>query len=377
MKILYVISSIDISAGGPSKSVSDLAVNMMKAGQDVTLITGDSPDPYLIESNKEGLKIRFVKSESFKRILNSSQASSEFDLLHGHGLWQLPVHYMSSFARNRKIPYIISPRGMLEPWALNNGRLKKRIALWGYQRKDIDLANCLHATSLLEAGNLRKFGIENPVAIIPNGLDLSEYQLTKTEFKKEKKKVFFFSRIHPKKGIEVLIEAWQNLNITFRKDWNVEIAGNGDEKYILTLKKLISNSGLDGEIEVSGPKYGESKYMAFSQADLFVLPTYSENFGLVIAEAMAFSIPVITTKGTPWEEINTYNAGCWIDIGVEPLVEALEKMLGLSDSERSLIGLNGRKLVEKNYSIGSTVSKMGILYEWVLKGGKRPEFLYK
>jgi glycosyltransferase involved in cell wall biosynthesis len=377
MKILYVIPSIDISAGGPSKSVCDLAVNMVKLGHNVTILTYVSPTPYMIDSSIKDLRVIHVKKFLFCKELHLLNESDEFDLFHGHGLWQFPVHMMARYAREKKIPYIISPRGMLEKKALKSRKIKKNLALWGYQRKDLEYAKCLHATSSDEANNLIKMDFGNQTAFIANGIDLSELPLRNWTEKTGKKTCLFLSRVHPQKGIEMLIESWSRVDKSLRKNWIIEIVGNGDKAYINSLQKLIKNKNLSNEIGIMGPRYNNLKLATYHHADLFVLPTYFESFGNAIAEALACGIPVITTKGTPWEEINTQNAGCWIDIGVEPLVEALEKMMSLSDSERNLIGLNGRKLVEKNYSIGSTVSRMGILYDWVLNGGKKPEFLYE
>jgi len=133
---------------------------------------------------------------------------------------------------------------------------------------------------------------------------------------------------------------------------------------------------LSKEIRIIGPQFGESKLATYHRADLFVLPTYSENFGIVVAEALSCGIPVITTKGTPWEELNSCNAGWWIELGVEPFVEALKQSMQLSDEERQVMGQNGRSLVEEKYSIESVAAKMIRLYTWILKGGEKPEFVY-
>lgn len=186
----------------------------------------------------------------------------------------------------------------------------------------------------------------------------------------------FLSRIHPKKGIEMLIEAWLRLDPRIKTGWQIEIAGNGDPIYIETLQRTIDEKGLRKEIQIIGPQFGEDKLATYQCADLFVLPTYSENFGIVVAEALACGIPVITTKGTPWEALNTRNAGWWIDIGAEPLVKALKQAMKLSEQELQQMGQNGRKLVEENYSIESVASKMVRLYDWILKGGEKPEFVY-
>ncbi|TDN98223.1 glycosyltransferase [Sunxiuqinia elliptica] len=374
MKILHIVASIDINKGGPSKSVSDLSLNQSKLNYDTSIITTPSPNPYI--SISSDVHLNFIEKLSYKKILNEIANHGKYDILHGHGIWLPPVHNMAKVARKNNLPYIITPRGMLEPWALNAGKWKKKLALMIYQRKDLANAACIHATAKMEAENIRKLGFRNPIAIIPNGIDLSEFPLKKLQSKKEKKTILFLSRIHPKKGIEILIEAWQQLNETLKQGWLIEIAGNGDYKYISSLNHLIQERGLHKEIKIIGPQFGTAKLETYSRADLFVLPTYSENFGIVVAEALACGVPVITTKGTPWEELNNYNAGKWIDIGVEPLKETLNKFLALSDEDRSIMGKNGRKLIEQNYSIEQVASKMIDLYKWILGQSQKPDFIY-
>lgn len=375
MKTIHVVPSLDLSCGGPSKSVSDLALNQALQTEHVTIFTIESENPYLKESPVSILQLKFVKQTSFNQSLILFLNENKFDILHGHGIWQMPVHNMSYWARKKNISYIISPRGMLEPWALNQGKWKKKFALALYQRNDLAYASCIHATAKMEAENIRKLGFTNPIAVIPNGIDLAEFPLKTPWERHSPKTLLFLSRIHPKKGIEILVEAWSLLDPVLRADWKVEIAGNGEEAYIQSIQKLIKEKGLSSEIEIIGPLFGEGKFAAYHRADLFVLPTYSENFGIVIAEALACGVPVITTKGTPWEELNTFEAGWWIDIGSNPLKEALENALGLSESERKSMGLAGRKLIEDKYSIQAVARQMMELYQWVLGEKQRPEFV--
>lgn len=376
MQICHVISSIEKNSGGTSM-YEQLLLNELVKKTAVSLVTIKSRNPLPIDDK---IKLHFAKSsfpyfQVYSSELKNTLDSCKFDLFHGNGLWQYPVHSMVKAALIKNKPYIISPHGMLRPWALERSKLKKKIALKLYQRRDLVNASCLHATSQIEALEMKDLGFKNPIAIIPNGIDLSEHPIRFKKFQSSQKTILYLSRIFPKKGLEELITAWSQVEKNNRQDWKIKIAGNGEEKYISELKSLITEKNLDNDIEFIGPKFGKEKAEAFNIADLFVLPTHGENFGMAIAEALACGVPVITTKGAPWEELNTHNAGWWIDIGVEPLVKVLTEAMKLNDNERMQMGLNGRKLVEENYSIDSVAQKMIQLYEWILYKTEKPEFV--
>jgi glycosyltransferase involved in cell wall biosynthesis len=381
MKILHTISGLNISSGGPSLSVYLLVKELRAQGIDAEILcfdTEDSKDNLIstedfIKTIKASSSIKLGYSKNFLKFL---QDNAIYDIYHGHGLWQMPIHFMAKVAKKKNKPYIITPRGMLRPWALEQSKWKKKIALWLYQTIDLQNAVCLHATSKLEADEIRCLGFNNPIAVIPNGIDLSDYSTKQNRFQMPKKKILYLSRVFPKKGLEFLIEAWSLLSKSDRDNWEIIIAGNGDAKYIDKLNQLILSRKLENEIKFVGPKYGQDKIITFNKAEIFVLPTIGENFGMVVAEALACGLPVITTKGAPWEELITKNAGWWVDSGVEPLVKALTEAMLLSDYERKQMGLNGRKLVEENYSIESVAKKMIQLYEWVLYKKEKPEFVY-
>ena len=379
MKISQVVTSIDISTGGPARSVTHLISNLCKNFSDkiVTLDTLKSDKPIINDFEECNAKVRFNAQVGvgYSKELKSNLEQSEQDLFHGQGIWQMPVHQMAKIARKKRVPYIITPRGMLEPWSLEQSKLKKKIAFFLFQHKDLKKAACLHATALSEAESIRKLGYKNPIAVIPNGINLDEFPPYNKE-KKEKKKILFLSRIHPKKGIELLFEAWDQLTKDQKNNWEVEIIGNGDKSYINQLKELLKAKGLAKEIIIKDPVFGQDKVKAYQSADLFVLPTYSENFGIVIAEALACNVPVITTKGTPWEDLEKENCGKWIAIGLEPLRLSLIEMMNKSDEELILMGVNGRKLIEKKYSMLSVAKQMERLYNWIVnKEVSKPNFV--
>lgn len=243
---------------------------------------------------------------------------------------------------------------MLEPWIMANNPWKKKLRFF-YTKKAIHRAAHIHATAQMEADNIKELGFSNPISIIPNGINLSEVKEVKTIY--GTKKMVFLSRIHPKKGIELLLEAWRN---TDTKGWTLEIAGNGEAVYIETL----TQSAKDLEnVHFIGPQYGEAKWDFLRSADVMVLPTYSENFGIVVAEALAVGVPVITTKGTPWEDLERHKCGWWIELSVSNLKRCLEEVIKTSQDHIKTMGANGQSLIKDKYDIKAVAKNMSELYK--------------
>lgn len=377
MKIAHCIASIDKNSGGTTTACIDLIEQLKTRLDRVYLYTLMSENTVLYSVENGGVFFSEPSFMGYSRELNKELRLHEVDVFHGHALWNLPIHQMAVIARKKSVPYIMSIHGMLEPWSLKQSVLKKTLAMALYQKKDLMMAFCLHATAMMEVNNIRKLGLKKPIALIPNGINISEYPLKDYSIKKDKRKILFLSRIHPKKGIEYLINAWERLQEQLKQNWEVEIAGNGDSDYINALNDLIKEKNLQNQIRIVGPKFGKDKTVIYHSADLFVLPTYSENFGIVIAEALASGVPVITTTGTPWEELEKYQAGKWIDINEESLANAMSFLMNKNKEELKNMGLNGRKLIEENYSIESVAEKFVMLYQWVITGKNKPNFVYK
>lgn len=343
MKVLHVISSVDESTGGPARSVPQTCIELAKLGVQIEIIAQPSPNPVSIQEIPN-LKVTFYTNrELIQFAKNLSRAN--YDLVHLQHIWTPYISIMANAARKKGIPYIITPRGMLEPWIMDRNPWKKKLAMRLYQRKDLKKASLLHATAEMEAENIRRLGFTNPIAVIPNGIDLSNLPAPKTIY--GRKKVVFLSRIHPKKGIELLLEAWNQIQIA---DWTLEIAGDGEPDYIESIKKKIDSLALKS-VKLVGPKYGEEKWNFIKSADIFVLPTYSENFGIVVAEALAMGVPVITTQGTPWQELETFYCGWWIDLSLETLKEALTEAILINPKDLNSKGGIGIDLISKKYDI--------------------------
>jgi glycosyltransferase involved in cell wall biosynthesis len=277
-------------------------------------------------------------------------------------------HIAARVARELDIPLVVSPRGMLEEWALAYRGWKKRLAWQWYQAADLHSAQAFCATSHEEARQLRELGFSQPIAVIPNGIDMPQ-RTAPGPAKIGDRKVLFLSRIHPKKGLLDLVEAWAALRPA---GWQLIIAGPDEDGYTKVVKAAVVEAALDGAVHFLGEVSGEEKQRLWQQADLFVLPTYSENFGIVIAEALAWRIPVITTRGAPWSDLIDWKCGWWIDQGEEALRTALASAIRLSDAERQAMGENGSRLVQEKFDWAGIARDMAAFYRWLLGVGQRP-----
>lgn len=377
MRVCILIHSIDKKDGGPSRSVPILARGLSQVGLDVTLMAVKSEDMNLHAVEGVGIKTIIIDKNISKSELQKLLVDGHFDLIHFQMIWIPIYHYAAQICRKHHIPYMITPRGTLEPWCYNDKniakRIKKKVAMAVYQFNDIQKASAILATAKMEADNLRKIGFTNPISVVANGIDVSEYKCrTEDDKTSVKKQILFLSRVHPKKGIEYLIDAWQTLHAKFQ-DWNVVIAGNGEESYIQQLNGLITQKGLQNCVTIVPPVFGEEKHKLYCESSLFVLPTHSENFGMVIAEAMSCGVPVITTNGTPWQELNELDLGWCIDLSLENLVEALTEALELGTDVLFEKGQKCSKHVYDTYQYTQVAAKNKLTYEWILGKGEKPE----
>lgn len=360
MKIIHVVGTLDESAGGPSRSVSHSCQQLAKMGISIDLVARPSKNPVDINES-HFLKVHYL---SKLQLINFgiSLSNEDVKIVHLQHVWDPYIHIMARICRLKGIPYIITPRGMLEPWIMEQNPWKKRLGMFFYQRNDLNKAKLIHATCSMEKTNIQKLGIKNTIKIISNGIEISKFSPIRPTKVINPRKILFLSRIHKKKGIEFLINAWSKIDGKLKQNWVIEIVGNGDPDYIALLKQIIIENELESEITILPPIFSNNKLRAFRESSIFVLPSYSENFGIVVAEALASFTPVITTTGTPWEELKTHNSGWWIEIGTNPLLESLEKAITLSDEEILKMGENGRKLVEKNYSIEFVANQLSKMY---------------
>ena len=388
MKVLTFLTSISLKGGGPSRSVPMLVKGLAEVGVDITFMTVRSDDMNTHALKGTDAKLKILEPEYTLQDLEAFISEEKFDIIQAQSMWDLRYHKLKKLADKYHIPYIITPRGMLEPWSLSQKRWKKKLALMFYQMKDLNSSACIFATAEMEAQHIRDLGVKVPISVIPNGIETDGYAC-RTSLECVKNQVLFLSRIHVKKGIELLIDAWQNLREDF-SDWKLLVVGNGEEEYIITLKQRVKDKGLDECIKILPPVFGEAKYQLYSESALFVLPSFSENFGMVIAEAMSCGVPAITTTETPWELLNgdcttmgasldmlgdAKRTGWCIDLSIENLEKALREAMSMDSKELYEMGQRGSRMINENFNYRSVAQKTKSLYEWIVVGGDKPTFV--
>lgn len=381
LSVFQTVPDLYLKSGGPSISVVELNNHLNKTDTVSACVFSQCVEESLINRCVNTNHSSFSLGTPFTTKLGFPLAFDLYknikhrapDFVHNHGMWHGVNFFSSILASHFNIPYIIQPHGMLEPWALNFNRTKKLFAIHLYQRRLLNKASGFVATSEMEYHNLRSLRLDQPIAVIPNGITgLDKRPQRRMTALNRQRNLLFLSRIHPKKGLLNLLQAWASIDT---KGWVLNIAGPAEGKYLEVVLAEISRLGIDNSVTYLGELYGDAKTSAYTNADIFVLPTFSENFGIVVAEALQHGIPVITTKGTPWADIESCRAGWWIDIGVDPLRKALLEGITLSDEDREAMGNRGYQLVQR-FDWSNIALSMADFYQWLKHRGSRPGHVF-
>ena len=356
LKVLHCIHSLNANDGGPARSVPALADAEATNGAEVRVWSRQTPTIDL----EEYRSAQFVTGD----LHGLMSANWTPDLIHDHGVWLPSNHLSAKLARHNHVPRVVSPRGMLEPWCLQHHRYRKHFAWKLYQRRDLQSCTALHATSEEEAAQFRRLGLKQRIILFPNGVSLPGlHDPQPLETRSMRREIVFLSRIHPKKGLLNLIEAWKRVA---RNEWLLRIVGSDESGHRREIEAAITQNALADTVVVNDPVYSHKKWDLLHNADLVILPSFSENFGIVVAEALAVGTPVITTTGTPWENVLTERCGWYVEPNVQSLSVALQDAMDKSQCELKDMGERGGRWMRREYAWGDIGKNMLGAYEWLL-----------
>lgn len=370
MRLVHVVPHVDDEAAGPSYSVPSLCEALAARGHEVELscLAARQPIPGVrVDVHPQWpILTRFAISTSHARALRRKAA--EVDIVHNHSLWSMVNVASGWVVPGQHAKLVTSPRGTLSRWALDRRRNVKRV-LWPLQRRVLARADLLHATSEAEYADIRRLGFRAPVAVVPNGIDLPAMPLHRVET--PIRTLLFLGRIHPVKGIDRLLQSWKALEGA-HPDWRLVIVGRGEPVHERQARELVGSLALS-RVEFVGPRYGSGKSDAYFEADLFVLPSHSENFGMAVAEALAHGCPAVVSRGAPWAGLESERCGWWVDHDVTSLAAALRQAMSLQQGKLAEMGARGRLWMERDYGWNSVAQRMEEAYRWTLGTGPAPQ----
>lgn len=381
MKILHVVESLRQNAGGAAEIVPLIAEEQKKLGATVTLVTLASDD--YSETTRHavasGVQLRtYIRSKIVPGILGFSLRYvrelggliREADVVHVHGLWQFFGWWAVVCTLWFEKKLVMQPHGSLEPERLKISRFKKKIVGGLVDCPLLKKADCVLTTAESEREHVCQYGLERSrVKVIPLGLHAEPYVqsrpdptlLAKLGADVHKRHVLYFSRITPIKGLDLLAQAWKSLT-SFHAEWQLLVVGPDDRGFTEEVKRLYADLLPSESYVIAGPVYGEAKFALLKSCNAFVLPTRSENFSLAVGEAMASGLPVVCTRGAPWEIVECVGAGYWVEISAEAIADGLKKVMNADEAQRRTMGQAGLQCIAHDFAWPAIAQRMLELY---------------
>ncbi len=401
VQYLHVLGALSERGAGVAKAVWDLVFAQARLIQKqglVHLVGLNDPDWSGQKPNGEGISLHAARywgplsfgfAPSLNRILREYAFSAS--LLHSHGLWGYPNWVAASFARRMRHPLVISTHGMLSPEALRHSQWKKWPAYRLIEKRDLSRASCLLAASPREAADIAKLNLGSPVAVIPFGIRADEFpdpreepsQELEREWEallqrnpdwREKRLLLFLGRLHPIKAPDQLLDVWAEIADQF-PDAHLIFAGPDQLGMLERLTARVRRNDLAARVSFLSSVTGITKVALLRKATLLILSSRSENFGMVVLEALASGTPVLASDRTPWEILQAAGAGWNYPFGVEGLRSKLETILSSPPEQLRATGLKGRQLTERDFAWDSLARKTLELYSWIQSHGRKPDFV--
>lgn len=381
MKIVHTVANIDEEASGPSYSVPSLVAALNRRGHYAEVVTVSSKGlTSALDAPVQSFEADEVFPAPLKRLGRSRQMkryieASDAEIFHAHGLWMMSNIYPARKVAGTGTPLVLAPRGMLGRDALKFSKPVKNLFGVLYQNRALQAVSCFHATAQSELEDIRAFGLKQPVAIVPNGIDLPTLDNRPVTPGGHSPYILSLGRVHPKKALDRLISAFASVADEFA-GWRLRIVGPSEGGYAQTLEAQAKELGLSDRVSIERPVFGEAKIALMQQAEIFALSTLHENFAMTVAESLAVETPVISTKGAPWSGLEPHGCGWWIDHGIEPMAGALRKALALSNDQRQAMGAKGRRWMNREFGWAGIAAEMEQVYHWLLKAGQKPDFVH-
>lgn len=384
IKIAMLTPTASLSDGGPPTALRALCQAMHRSPAISIQVFALDRDA---DSDRVGwgdvpvhlLPVQGPRSFGYSRSLQAALRDSDADVLHVHGLWMYTSIAAKQWARHTRKPYVISPRGMLDSWALANHGWKKQIAMRAYEDAHLRHAACLHALCESESQSIRALGLQAPICRIPNGAALPDGAMPrpgwKAQLPADARVLLYLGRLTPKKGPAHLIRAWANGRppAPASSPWHLVFVGSGPEAYCEELKALAAGLGVGETVHFTGPLYGPDKAAAFAAADAFILPSFSEGMPNAALEAWAHGLPSLLTPQCNLPEGFEHGAAIAIEPNELAIANGLRRLTGMTDDERRAMGDRGRALVVNRFSWSVVAAELEAVYLWLLGLQPRPE----
>jgi glycosyltransferase involved in cell wall biosynthesis len=376
MKVGFLVSSISREAGGMFHSVRGLAKAVASTNTTVSVFGISDPNSAVDLMKWSPLSVHALQPQfrawGYSNQLVPALLATEINILSVHGLWKYCSVASRRWHRRTGRPYIVHPEGMLESWALRNGRWKKRIASLLYENEHLRRAACLRALSEAEAQSIRACGLRSPICVIPNGVDLPDLRESNVKTQSENRKtLLYLGRLHSKKNLSNLIRAWNEIFNSQRgsgERWTLTIAGWDQGGYERELKRTAA----DASVVFLGPQFGAEKSEFYRTCDAFILPSLSEGVPMTVLEAWAHAKPVLMTPECNLPEGFETNAAVRIGTSSDEISVGLNRLVQMSDEDRRAMGARGRDLVSKKFSWPRLGEQMRAVFEWML-GAEMPD----
>ncbi len=376
MRVLHVVPAVAPRYGGPSEVASRMTAALSSEGVEALLATTDADGPGRLRVETEAVvEHQGARTIFFPRLPGESlkpspqmarwlrENATAFDLVHVHSVFSHPSLAAGAAARAAGTPYVVRPLGQLDSWSLAQHVFRKRLFLAAGGRRLLEGAAALHWTDESERAAVPPLGCSCPGFVVPLGVHDALFD--ETHGVPRKKTVLFLSRLHPKKNVESLLEAFRDAAAT-AAGWTLVIAGDGEERYVRGLRQRAGEGAGEGRVEFAGWLDGEAKLRALREAAVLALPSRQENFGIVVAEAMATGMPVVVTEAVALaREVTRAGAGWVVNGGAGGLVGALGAAMA-SEEERVRRGNAARALAQRRFRWSAVAGELVREYEKIL-----------